>query len=81
MEIIMQLAVDVSLSSVLSLISKMSLKEIEDVKNVIIEKELYFKTFKKDAIEEIVDDFQKEAYSDDFLQDLENGLKKSSIYK
>ena len=25
-------------------------------------------------------DFQKEDYSDDFLKDLENGLKKSSIY-
>ena len=25
-------------------------------------------------------DFQKEDYSNDFLKDLENGLKKSSVY-
>ena len=80
MEIIMQLAVDVSLPNILNLISQMSLKEIEDVKNVIIEKELYFKKFKKDSIDDIVDDFSKEHYSDNFLQDLEDGLKKSSVY-
>ena len=58
----------------------MSLNEIEEVKNKIVEKELYFKKFKKDKIENIIDDFQKEDYSADFLKDLENGLKRSSIY-
>ena len=76
----MQLSVDVSLSNVLSLISQMSLNEIEEVKNKLIEQEIYFKKFKKDNIENIINDFQKEGYSDDFLKDLENGLKKSSIY-
>ena len=76
----MQLAVDVSLPDILNLISKMSLKEIEDKKKLIIKKELYFKKFKKDPIEDIVDDFKKEDYTDNFLQDLEDGLKKSSIY-
>ncbi len=76
----MQLAVDVSLQNIISLISQMSLNEIEEVKNKIIEKELYFKKFKKDKIENIMSDFQKQDYSDDFLKDLESGLKKSSIY-
>jgi hypothetical protein len=76
----MQLAVDVSLPNILTLISQMSLNEIEQVKNKIVEKELYFKTFKKDKIENIMSDFQKEDYSDDFLKDLEDGLKNSSIY-
>jgi hypothetical protein len=76
----MQLAVNISLPNILTLISQMSLNEIEEVKNKIVEKELYFKTFKKDNIENIMDDFQKEDYSDDFLKELENGLKKSSIY-
>ena len=76
----MQLAIDVSLSNILTLISQMSLNEIEQVKNKIVEKELYFKTFKKDKIENIMDDFKKEDYSNNFLADLENGLKKSSIY-
>jgi len=76
----MQLAVNISLPNILTLISQMSLNEIEEVKNKIVEKELYFKQFKKDKIENIIDDFQKENYSNDFLNDLENGLKKSSIY-
>ena len=80
MENIMQLAINVSLSNVLTLISQMSLNEIEEVKNKIVEKELYFKKFKKDKIEDIVDDFQNEGYSNEFLKDLENGLKKSSVY-
>ena len=76
----MQLAVNISLPNILTLISQMSLNEIEEVKNKIVEKELYFKTFKKDKIENIMSDFQKEDYSDNFLKDLENGLKKSSVY-
>jgi len=76
----MQLAVNISLPNILTLISQMSLNEIEQIKNKIVEKELYFKTFKKDKLENVMSDFQKEDYSDDFLKDLENGLKKSSIY-
>jgi hypothetical protein len=76
----MQLAVNISLPNILTLISQMSLNEIEEVKNKIIEKELYFKPLKKDKIENIMNDFQKENYSNDFLNDLENGLKKSSFY-
>jgi threonyl-tRNA synthetase len=76
----MQPALDISLSNVLTLISQMSLNEIEEVKNKIIEKELYFKKFKKDNVETIVDDFRRENYSDDFLADLEKGLRKSSVY-
>jgi len=80
MEKIMQLAVNISLPNILTLISQMSLNEIEQVKNKIVEKELYFKTFKKDKIEDVMSDFKKEDYSDDFLKDLEDGLKKSSVY-
>lgn len=76
----MQLAVNISLPNILTLISQMSLNEIEEVKNKIVEKELYFKRFKKDKVENIMNDFKKENYSDDFLSDLENGLKKSSVY-
>jgi len=76
----MQLAMDVSLPNILTLISQMSLNEIEEVKNKIVEKELYFKKFKKDKVENIMNDFKEEDYSNDFLKDLENGLKKSSVY-
>jgi len=76
----MQLAVDVSLPNILNLISQMSLTQLEEVKNKIIEKDIYFKKFKKDNIKTIINDFSKENYTNDFLKDLENGLKKSSIY-
>jgi len=76
----MQLAVNVSLPNVLHLISQMNLDEIEEVKNTIVEREVYFKKFQKDDIQNIMNDFKKENYSNDFLSELENGLKKSSIY-
>ena len=76
----MQLAVNISLPNILTLISQISLNEIEQVKNKVVEKELFFKTFKKDKIENIMSDFKQEDYSNDFLKNLENGLKKSSLY-
>jgi len=76
----MQLSIDNSLSSVLDLISRMSLDEIEKVKSKIVERELYFKKFKKDNIKNIINDFENDGYSEDFLRDLEQGLKKSSVY-
>ena len=76
----MQLSVDVSIDNLLLVISKMNLNQIEEVKNKIVEQKLYFQTFQKDDIENIIDDFKKEDYSHDFLADLEAGLKKSSVY-
>lgn len=76
----MRLAVDVTLSNIINLISQMSLDEIEEIKKTLIEKEMYFKKFQKDDIGEVMDDFKKQDYSDNFLSDLEHGLKKSSIY-
>ncbi len=76
----MQLAIDISMPNILNLISQMNLNEIEEVKKKIVEKELYFKKFQKDNVDNIISDFQKEGYSADFLKDLEDGLKKSSVY-
>jgi len=77
----MTLEVEVPLPKIINLISKMSLSEIEEIKNEIIKRELFFKKFQKDDIENIVDDFKHEGYSAEFLKDLENGLRSSSIYK
>ena len=76
----MQLSVDVSLDNLLSLISKMNINQIEEIKNKIVEQKLYFQTFQKDDIDNIMEDFRKEEYSNDFLLDLEAGLRKSSVY-
>ena len=75
----MQIAIDLKTNDILSLISQMSLDEVEDVKNSLIERELYFKKFKKDSVENIVQDFENEGYSKVFWDDLEEGLKKSSL--
>ncbi len=77
----MHLSVDISLDNLLSLISQMNINQIEEIKNKIVEQKLYFQTFQKDSVENIIDDFKKEAYSHDFLVDLEAGLRKSSIYE
>jgi hypothetical protein len=77
----MQLSIDLKTKDIISLISQMSLNELEKVKNSLVERELYFKEFKKDDVGNIIDDFKKEDYSNDFLTDLEEGLKKSSVYK
>jgi len=54
--------------------------DLERLKNALIERTIYFKKFKKDKVENVVRDFKCEGYSDDFLKDLESGLRKSSIY-
>ena len=77
----MKLSIDLKTKDIISLISQMSLDDIEKVKNSLIERELYFKKFKKDSVENIMNNFKKEDYSNDFLTDLEEGLKKSSIFK
>jgi threonyl-tRNA synthetase len=80
MEVPMQLSVDISFNNLLSLISEMNLNQIEEIKNKIIEKKLYFQNFKIDKVDNIMSDFEKENYSNDFLKDLEEGLRKSSPY-
>ena len=77
----MLVSIDLKTQDIISMISQMSLNEIEKLKDMLITRELYFKEFKKDDVTNIINDFKKESYSDDFLLDLEEGLKKSSIYK
>lgn len=76
----MQIAVDIPFSNIITFVSQMNLNQIEELKNKIIEKELYFKKFKKDKIDDIMQGFKQEGCSKDFLSDIENGLKKSSLY-
>ncbi len=77
----MQLSINLKMNDIISLISQMSLNDLEKVKDSLVQRELYFKKHQKDDIENIMDDFKKEDYSNDFLTDLEEGLKKSSLYK
>ena len=44
--------------------------------------EKFFESVIKDPIEEVVEDFRKtDLYTEEFLKDLENGLRKSSYAK
>jgi len=76
----MQISIDISTEDVIKSIKAMDLNDLEKLKKAIIERDIYFLKFKKDKIKNIIDDFKSEGYSDDFLNDLEIGLKKSSIY-
>ncbi len=77
----MQVVVNLSIDDLIKTISQLDLQDIEKVKDSLIERELYFKPFKKDKLENIIQDFKEEGYSNDFLKDLEEGLKKSSVYE
>ncbi len=76
----MQIQIDISTEDIIKTINQMDLTDIEKVKTALIEREIYFKKFKKDKIENVMRDFEEEGYSEGFLKDLENGLKKSSVY-
>ncbi|MCU0288150.1 MAG: hypothetical protein MUF15_17365 [Acidobacteria bacterium] len=76
----MQLTVDVRTDDIIKSIKKMDFNDLEMIKNALIARTLYFKKFKKDKLEHIIKDFKDEGYSNEFLKDLESGLKKSSVY-
>lgn len=74
------LALTISENQIVQLISQLDLATLEKVRKAIVKKEAYFKRFQKAPINEIVQDFESEGYSSDFLADLEDGLKKSRMY-
>lgn len=76
----MQIAVDISTEDIIKSIKTMNFNDMKKIKSAIIERDLYFKKFKKDKIENIVSDFKAESYSDDCLNNLEKDLRKSSVY-
>lgn len=75
------LALPISEKQIVQLISQLDLAALEKVRKAIVKKEAYFKRFQKAPINEIVEDFKTEGYSNDFLADLEEGLKKSRMYQ
>ncbi len=62
----MQMTMDVTLSNIVKLISQTNLNEIEEVKNKLAERELYFKRYKKENIEDVVEVFSQEDYYRDY---------------
>ena len=76
----MNVSIDISTETIIRGMMTMDVNELEIIKNAIIERGLYFQKFKKDKIENIIADFKAEGYAEAFLNDLENGLKMSSVY-
>lgn len=74
------LVLPISENKIVQLISHLDLVTLEKVRKVIVKKEIYFKRFQQAPTDEIVQDFKCDGYSDGFLVDLEEGLKKSRIY-
>ena len=63
------------------LIDNLTDEERKELMERLKAKPIELKLFKKDKIESILADFEAtDLYEDDFLKDLEEGLKKSSIY-
>ena len=73
--------IDIPMEALYGLIDNLSQEERENVLDRLRKKPVTLKSFQKDKIESILTDFgSTNLYEDDFLRDLEDGLKKSSIY-
>jgi len=73
--------IDIPMEALYELIDNLTQEEREKVMDRLKSDFLKLKTFKKDKIEAILSDFSAtDSYEDGFLKDLEEGLKKSSIY-
>ena len=69
------------MEAIYELIDNLPQEEREKVLERLKAQSVELKTFKKDKIESILADFAAtDLYEGDFLRDLEEGLKKSSVY-
>ena len=74
--------IDIPMEALYDLIDNLSQEERERVLNRLRKEPIKLNAFKKDKIELILADFGfTDLYEADFLRDLEDGLKKSSVYK
>ena len=73
--------IDIPMEALYDLIDNLSQEERERVLNRLRKEPAKLKVFKKDKIELVLSDFRStNIYENDFLSDLEEGLKKSSVY-
>ena len=73
--------IEIPMEAIYELIDNLPQEEREKVLERLKAQSVELKTFKKDKIESILADFvATDLYEGDFLRDLEEGLKKSSVY-
>jgi hypothetical protein len=74
--------IDIPMASLYELIDNLTEEERKQILKRLQAKSVELKSFKKDDINSILQDFTTTGlYEEAFLKDLEKGLKKSSIYK
>ena len=73
--------IEVPMETLYELIDNLTQEERKKLLERLKTKPIELEPFKKDKIESILADFAAtDLYEDDFLKDLEDGLKKSSMY-
>jgi hypothetical protein len=74
--------IEISIDSLCEVVDTLTEKERDRLLERLQSKPVKFARFKKDKISSILSDFEKtNLYEDNFLKDLETGLKKSSPYR
>ena len=74
--------IEIPLETVIELLENLGEKERNEVIQKLQTHPIAFKPFKKDNLANIIRDFSEtNLYKEDFLKDLEQGLKKSSVCK
>jgi len=73
--------IEISMEALYDLVDSLPQKERKKLLERLKAQSVELKAFKKDKIESILADFAAtDLYEEDFLRDLEEGLKKSSMY-
>ena len=74
--------IDIPIKTLYKLVDTLSEGEKAKLSKRLKTSPVKLEPFKKDKVASIISDFKEtNLYEDDFLKDLEQGLKKSSIYK
>jgi hypothetical protein len=74
--------IEIPMDALCGIIDNLTEEERKTILKRLTKKQAALKPFKKDMIESILADFASTSlYEEDFLKDLEDGLKKSSVYK
>jgi hypothetical protein len=74
--------IEIPMETLYELIENLTLKEREQLLKRVSAKNVHLQPFKKAKIGAIIADFAATGlYEDNFIKDLEAGLKKSSVYK
>lgn len=74
--------IEIPMDTLYKLIDNLAEEDRKKLLEKLKVKPVKIKTFKKDAIDSILSDFAAtDLYEDNFLKDLEEGLKKSTLYR